>query len=396
MLLNAKIIGLGAAGNKAAIALDKKYPEITKDMVLINSTMKDIPMEYREKAVQLDGTFRGCAKERKIANEMMKNTLQNGTFDYIGQDGESMAIIVTSSEGGTGSGASELLAQYISQVYNVPVHFFIFTGFEDDARGLKNTVDLFSSLSDKYIVESISNRKFLDEANGNRLKAEALANEAFADKVNILLGGTIQESEQNIDESDLKKITTLYPGFMQIETIDLDKIKNIDDFNKRIISVLDTSSSLAVEPTCKAMATILNMKEKNLDFVDYDFSVLKKRFGIPFEKFSHIQSTGTSDYLQIIIAGLKMPIDDIQEVYNEFINRTDSVDKTKDDFFGKNFQTDVGQFDTLGTTNQRFNVNAAKASFFSKKEGSSSVVNEHTQDTSFKNIKQNPITIDKF
>ena len=67
MLLNAKVIGIGAAGNKAAIALFKKYPEIAKDMVLINSTLKDIPEEYNDRAIELDGEYRGCANDGRYS-----------------------------------------------------------------------------------------------------------------------------------------------------------------------------------------------------------------------------------------------------------------------------------------------------------------------------------------
>ena len=200
MLLKAKIIGIGAAGNKAVIRLKEKYPDIAQDTVLINSTLKDIPEQYQEDmSIELDGGYRGCAKEREMAAKMMYQTIYNKNYDYVDQDGECMTIIVTSSEGGTGSGASVVLAKYIHSVYKCPIHFFIFTGFEDDVRGLKNTVDLFKELSSDYVVESISNKKFLEEAGGNRLKAEELANDKFADNVNILLGGSIVQSSQNIE-----------------------------------------------------------------------------------------------------------------------------------------------------------------------------------------------------
>ena len=202
MLLNAKVIGIGAAGNKAAIALFKKYPEIAKDMVLINSTLKDIPEEYHDRAIELDGEYRGCAKERTIANQMMVDTLKSGHFEYEKDPKDCMTIIVTSSEGGTGSGASVLLANYLHKVHGTHIHFFVFTGFEDDVRGLKNTVDLFKEMDDSFTVEALSNKSFLEAAGNNRLRAEQLANEKFADNVNILLGGTINKSSQNIDESD--------------------------------------------------------------------------------------------------------------------------------------------------------------------------------------------------
>ena len=146
MLLKAHIFGVGAAGNKACIELVTKYPELDNCVTLVNSTMKDIPIEYRDRAIELDGPFRGCGKERSKANKMMMDNLKSGTLDYNYDPEDSMCIIVTSSEGGTGSGGSIMLAKYLSAVYKIHVHFYIFTGFEDDGRSLKNTVDLFRSM----------------------------------------------------------------------------------------------------------------------------------------------------------------------------------------------------------------------------------------------------------
>ena len=53
MLLKAKIIGIGACGNKACIELMNAYPELANSIILINSTLKDIPVEYKDKAFEL-------------------------------------------------------------------------------------------------------------------------------------------------------------------------------------------------------------------------------------------------------------------------------------------------------------------------------------------------------
>ena len=67
-------------------------------------------------------------------------------------------------------------------------------------------------------------KKFLDKANGNKIKAEKLANEEFANKVKIILGQMIVDSEQNIDETDLKKIITT-TGLMVVEHKEFSKVK---------------------------------------------------------------------------------------------------------------------------------------------------------------------------
>lgn len=385
MMLNAKIIGIGAAGNKAAIELMNEIPELQNSIMLVNTTLKDIPMEYREHAVELEGLYKGCAKERSVANNIMMENLKSNKFDYPYDDKDAMTIIVTSAEGGTGSGASIMLAKYISSVYKTHIHFCIFTGFEDDVRGLKNTVDLFKELDPSYTVEAISNKKFLDEAYGNRLKAEELANKKFCENIRILLGGTITESKQNIDESDLLKLVNT-PGFMVIESANLNKIKNVDDYNKRLISATDDSKSLTTEPTCKRFGTILDISDKESYFVDYSNKVLKDRYGVPYESFSHIQNVHEDNTIQFIISGLKMPVEDIEEVYNDFINTRASVDVSKDEFFNKNFSTEANEFDTLTKSEKEKNINSAKADFFNSLGSNPTVV--ESENGTFKKVKK--------
>ena len=362
MLLKATIIGLGAAGSKACIDLMNTYPEFSNKIILVNTTMKDIPMEYRDRAVELISNYKGSGKERAKANKIMYENLKAGAFDYPFDEDDAMAIIVTSSEGGTGSGSSTVLAKYISAVYKIPVHIYVFTGFEDDGRSLKNTVDLFSELTDEYTIHTISNAKFLKEVNGNRIKAEKLANMKFVDDVYVMLGGYINDSDQNIDESDLLKLTNT-PGYTCIEHVELDKIKNVDDYNNRIIEAFDTSKNLDIEPTCKRLGLILNIGKKTEDFIDYSNKVLKERYGMPFESFLHIQNIHNTEYALIIVSGLKIPVDDINEIYENFMKAFNNVDKSKDAFFNSHYDTKADEFDNLKKNKQR-DFSSARASFF--------------------------------
>jgi len=369
-MLQAKVIGIGAAGNKAAIKLIERGIMQTNDVLLLNSTLKDVPAAYKEYAIEFKGATKGCAKERNLANQMVMDNLRNGdiTLDGFLAPEDKMVIIVNSSEGGTGCGASTVIAQYFEQVLDIPVHMFVFGGFEEDARGLKNTVEYFRDLSPKYVVQAISNKKFLSECNGNKIKAEQAANEEFAARIAILLGKGIVESENNMDDTDLMKLTTI-PGYMTIEHGTLDKLKNVEAFDKAVISIIDKTRSYDFDPTCRGVGVILNIHEKTKDSIDYLFRVIKEKFGAPFDIFFHLQDIHEEEYIQIIVAGLKMPTADIQEVYDEYIARMNKVDKSKDNFFGMNFDTTSNEFDMGAKTTSAAKIQENKANFF----GSTSV-----------------------
>jgi cell division GTPase FtsZ len=376
-MLPSKVIGIGAAGNKASIGLIEKGIMGSTEVLLLNSTLKDVPAAYKEYAIEFKGATKGCAKERSLAEEMAIENITNG---YINLDGflapeDKTVIIVNSSEGGTGCGASTVLAQYFGEVLEVNVHMFVFTGFEEDGRGLKNTVDYFKNLSPRYTIEGISNKKFLDECNGNKIKAEQAANEEFAKRVSILVGKTIVESEQNIDSTDLFKLATA-PGFMTIEHGNLGKIKNVEDFNKVVTSIIDKSKSLDVTSGCAYLGIILNIHEKTRDYIDYYFTAITNKFGKPDDTiFLHIQDVHEEEYIQIIASGMRMPTDEIKEVYDEFVARMNKVDRSTDKFFDMNFDTAVPGFDMSSRNVSASKIQENKANFFKKVGGGVPVKN---------------------
>ena len=364
-MLKAKVIGIGQAGNKAVIDLLTNGVVNTNEILLINSTLKDIPEQYRELAIKLSGS-EGCAKERDIAKQICKENLQNGelNIDALMEANDSKVIIVTSAEGGTGCGASSILARYFADVLGKTVHLVVLGGFANDARGLKNTIEWFKETQESYIVEGIRNDKFLSESNGNKLKAEKAANDELVERIKILLGKTIVESETNIDDTDLLKLTTT-PGFMTIEHGDLGKPKNVEEFNKAVKSIIDSSKSYDVEATGVRLGVILNITEKIADNIDYQFGVIKNKYGEPYEMFTHIQHIEEmGNTISIIAAGLKMPTDEIQELYDTYVKRMNSVDKSKDSFFNMDFDTKSDDFDMGKGGLTAAEINKKKADFF--------------------------------
>ncbi len=332
--MNAKVIGIGAAGNKAAITLIEKGVMSIDNILLINSTLKDVPDKYKNIAVQLSETDGGCGKEREPAKDMALEAIQNdklSKLDGLLDPNDDLVIIVNSSEGGTGCGASSIVSKYMKEVVGTNVHMFVFTGFEEDGRGLQNTIEYFQELSPDYVVEAISNKKFLES--GNKLKAEKLANEEFAQRVKVLLGKTLVESEQNIDETDLYKIANT-SGFMTIEYREIDKIKNVGMFNEIVTDMIDSSKSLDTgEPSAKRIGVILNISERTREFIDYSFSVIKERYGTPYEIFTHVQDEGEKEYIAFIVSGMVIPLEEVKAVYQKYKKASESVNKKKDEFF---------------------------------------------------------------
>lgn len=349
MSLKAKVLGVGAAGNKAAITLIEEHVVDPKQVVLLNTTLKDVPEKYTEYAVEF-GSMKGCGKERTLAQEMFVQGIEEGQINIntLMDDDDDLIIIVTSLGGGTGNGSSIPAADYAYNILKANVHLFAFAGFEDDAKELSNTVEWFKSLNPNYTVEVISNKKFLDAFGGNRTKAEYAANHEFAQRIKILLGNDIVASETNIDDTDLFKIATT-SGFMDIETCKLSKIRSVEDFNNAIDTMISKSKSLDTEQSAKRIGVIINCSDKTREYIDESYSALKKRYGIPMELFRHYQNSADDETLSVIVSGMKIPFDEVQDIYNKFVNQYKSVDTAKDKFFDS-----MSKFDTSMAGNNSF------------------------------------------
>ena len=130
----------------------------------------------------------GCGKERKMSYDLCLNSIQDGTipleeFLSVGKEDQTeLVVLVSSTEGGTGSGSTPLLAKYIREVLGISVHVFLFIGFQEDVRGTKNTVEVFQELQNNFATEAVKLKKYLPECNNNRIKAEEKAEKKAAKK----------------------------------------------------------------------------------------------------------------------------------------------------------------------------------------------------------------------
>lgn len=329
------LIGTGAGGNKAVLrVLD--LCEITKDdVILVNSTSKDIPDEWDGKRIILSTNDAGCGKERGVAKEMTLTAIQSGMFNIEELvENYDKVVIVASLEGGTGSGSAPILAKYVSQVFGKNTHIIGFKGFEEDPRGLQNTVEFFQDLGDEIVVQCINNKAFLKEAGNSKFKAEQLANNELAKRLRLLDGTDLVASEQNIDSTDLYKVTNTvgyttveYAGIRSLLT---DKI----DFDKLCDRMITYSKSLrSKDAGQQRMAVIMNISPVNEDFVDSSFRIFKEAYGNPYEIFIHKQYVeDLEEFIAVISSGQKMPLDEVKSLYDLYTQESKKVNKSADLF----------------------------------------------------------------
>lgn len=340
-MLRMQIIGCGAAGNKALISLieSNEIPQDKMSYLLVNSTDRDIKPEYRANAMIFgaSGSSGGCGKERELGKKMILEDEENGIRNIDGKIDPfaDLVVVVGSTEGGSGSASIPIISKYIRQVMHIPVIAVLFFGFNDDVRGMQNSIEICQELEDDIGVISICNSYFLRPSGGNKLLAERAANGQFINTMRAICGIDIHESSQNIDDTDLKKVI-LTPGYLTvIDHITFDGSKNIDQYEKRVSDVLDTSGFSMESPnkSAKRIALIFNTKEDN-EAVDFSGGLFKKRYGTPYELFTHVQDNGyDEDYVTLIVSGQNLPLDRVKKIFEDYKKATSSINKDKDSFF---------------------------------------------------------------
>ena len=333
------LFGIGAGGNKAAINVLKKGYLNEKYVKILNTSTKDIPEEYKinsDLAVYFSSMFGGCGKEPLKGKKAIINAIKNGNIKFgemIEPDTQAV-IIVTTTEGGTGCGATPVIANYFVKL-NLPVHVFALIGFQDEARGINNTLRFFRELDSNVILHTIKNEEFLDYSK-NYAKAEALANDEFAEQVRILSGADMIPSHQNIDDTDMYKVATT-SGYMNIQHVSLDKVKNVDLFNKAVQESFENIKCLDFDKSALRLAVIINAKPETQTHIDDKFEVIKRYIGEPYEKFRHIQYDETQpEYIDIISCGMNFPeqgIRDLNDKYMDIKEKLNSEHKSFDDIF---------------------------------------------------------------
>ena len=328
------LIGNGAAGSKAAMEAVVQGVLDEKDVILVNSTSKDMPKEFGGKTIILSSQDTGCGKERHVAKQYAENALKKGLFNFDNIGEYTTVIFATSVEGGTGSGSTPILAKFFNQVHKKNVHIIAFTGFEDDVRGLANTIDFFKEVDSNLIIQAISNKSFMREAMQNKFKAEEMANLEMCKRIRVLTGMDFIDSKQNIDDTDILKVSNT-SGYMTVDKHYLDRpLETQDDFNALIKKMIYNSKSVkSANPGAVRLGVILNIDPMSEDAVDYTFSSLKEAYGNPYECFMQEQWDGKKEYVAFIASGMKMPVDELKAIHEKYEEMTAKVNKNVDEFY---------------------------------------------------------------
>ena len=359
--------GCGQGATKAMIYCIENGTLDRSECCIVNSTVKDIPEDYREDCIIIsEDPDAGCGKVRSAAKKLMRSYLKSNPNAILARipDDVQYVNIMTTTEGASGSGASVVLAKYIESQLDLPVLITLICGFESDTRGLQNTIEYFKDLEGgNFVVRTVSNKRFLDKTN-NTFVAEKMANEDISKSFKVVNAFDIIDSEQNIDDTDHYKLIT-NPGMMFVSEVTFDKkLKNPNQFDQLVSDAIDYSSSLDFEPSATKIGVFMNISDDNLSVIDTNFSVIKKKLcgnNTIEEFFVHRQyNANWPEFVRIIASGMNLPKEELEAIYNKYQKSVSANNSKTDNFFDS-----ISNMDTAAVSSTRA-VKKDSGDFFSQ------------------------------
>lgn len=353
-MFNIGIIGVGnAGGQNAALAAEK----LGVEALALNSSQKDLDTLGDNVKKILIGDSKGAGKNRDEAKLFIKDSIKNIVksedvqkfFRGSGSgDGKDFVFVISSTGGGTGSGAAPLLTEILKTIYT-DVHFIlvgILPTINEAMSAQVNTLEYFKELYETttgipYMI--YDNEKMSDKAVNVMMEG---INAAIVDDINVLRGShQISTKYSAIDEKDMTAILTtagriIIAGAKNIKEKMLDKT-TIDD-----LIIEDFKSNAHAETNrdkiVHRLGVISVLDERCAEKFDGQVTGVQEFVGTPVETFQHFaikdsQTSGLPNDVIVVASGLSRlddRIDRIKERIAEINAAMDAVKKRQDGLDG--------------------------------------------------------------
>lgn len=311
---NLLVVGCGDGGSTIAAEIRKSIPETYAICYNTSSTaVKNLVVDQTIITQSSDGS----GKVRAYSKDMFKkesyklllgkvNTaLEERRFDYI--------IVVSTTDGGTGSGVSPMVSQLLSQNTKVPVILIgVYPNLTEDATAQYNAMMWQSEVSKIKIPYMIFDNNI---RNKSKTEIHQMVNTRIAEVLKVLTGDYYGSS--NITMIDTRDLFMLIKngGRIVINT-EASKMKvdqSLDDF---LIGAINTDYQ-PVPDNCTAIGVFVKGPKSLIKNVDTSLTNLKKSFGDPTVQYTHLEESEDIQ-ISIILSGCSEAEDVLYQIRGRY------------------------------------------------------------------------------
>ncbi|MGL5647853.1 MAG: hypothetical protein ACRDDY_08375 [Clostridium sp.] len=313
------VIGTGGAGNKMLDTLLNINRIYTPVFCNTNVREMEILKHFNPNANALyianaEGTGRDRSKAVEAIKADQPSILSFFVNKFSKQSGKEHFFIISSADGGSGSGSVPMLSKVIKRVNpNATVNLLIANpNLSERGYSLQNTVDLYVEIVELMKSGRVNSVQFIDN---NKMQNE----EDFNYDVMRMFDNSLSINNIDIDVTDSERVNTEV-GYKVILELDPEDKNDID---KAINSAIKNSPF--VMPSvfeCNILMASM-MKE------DFDKYAVRGKFEVfNFDKYDYNNKSNI-----IVLGGIEMPSDHIELIKMELESQKDK--KKNRNIFGK-------------------------------------------------------------
>lgn len=360
-MLNVSVVGIGNAGSQvAALAMEK----LGIPALAINSSEKDLQTIPSAVPRVLIGDTKGAGKERGAAKKFLKSSI----MDIISDDENSkifdvdVLFIVSSTGGGTGSGASVLLTSIMTEVYSKVkvITIGILPTLKEALSTQLNTIEYMQEL---YNTLEDATYMLYDNDKLSKLPSTTMMqsiNDSIVNDIDVIRGTyQLPTKFSSIDEKDMGNILST-KGRIAIASLRDVKEKDLDEntFEQMLIHQFKTNAhcELQRDKIIHRTGVISNLSDRLNEKFDSHIPEVQEFIGAPVEEFEHITvnvDRHVPNNVFLIAAGLTQVNDRIRKI-NDRIEEINEMQKQREE------ESELGgiDFNAMSSKIERSNADA--------------------------------------
>lgn len=332
------LVGVGNCGSQICDLAERKYSDLF-DAIYINSSDSDLAMVSNPHALkfkigeksEIEGSGKNRAKMKQYLKEDISSILTNQQLqDTIST--KKYVFICTSAAGGTGSGATPVLMELLSQIFP-DTNFILVCVLPQLSASLMEQGNALEFLNEMYdLLGNITYMMYDNETTSNlpATKALEVVNENIVEDIRILTGiDNYPTPYESIDEADMESIITT-PGRLLVTRITsglTEKTMEDSNLDEIIIKSIKRSANAETDRNKRVVrwGVITYFTDEVNSLYRATLEGLVNFLGTPVERFNHNAINPNSEdlnFLYLIASGLSPINDRVKKI-------TERIDKLK-------------------------------------------------------------------
>jgi len=317
------IIGCGDGGCNIATAIARKIPDETF-VIAYNTSKRNVneivcdmkvyvTSDADEKIVDGSGKSRAYSKDAFKLNAY-KNLLETVNIGLEKMPDISYIIVCTTTDGGTGSGSSPMVAKLLSDNIDVPVLLMgVYPSMDEDAIAQYNALEWQSE------VERIGVPYFVLDNNQHGMekpKVHAAVNNQGAMIASLLAGREFGNSSISIIDNRNLYMLLVQMGGRLVAAIDDARPSSGQTLDDYVMAMLQ--KNYQPEPSnVKGIGVFIKGSQELLDKMDTSIPEVQKKYGNAVLRFAHIENSDSVE-IAVLLTGCSEAAPRLLEMKNRY------------------------------------------------------------------------------